>query len=889
MGQKTIHLVGSRRHRGSLPLWGLLPALTALACLGPLAVRANARVSEPPSPLELSLLAVAKYSAPYNYSGLIETPSGPVAVFAYGTPEKIDVWSYSGGSWGKATALSVGCCEIAGPAPAGSFTVLRIADLPVNLTVPVDFPTRPSDLAVLADVNGTWQLVPFLTPGQSPVDFVGTGGSTVSGATIVATTNNCLPDCASGGLSKAMWTYNPPQHGFTTPVASVAASPPARFDAAMAYDDATKQLVMFGGRGAGGPPSPVLHDTWTWDGAQWRQASSTGPGDIFWPPLLSYDDASGQLLLLAGNGGEQNEMLETWVWSGSSWNQLPAAESPPNFDDAASYDAASGQVVLLVEDGESGAAHLATQTWLWDGHTWSQAHPAHAPPPTVGQPLAYDATSKRLILQGGGGIGPAGAGFGTFNTATWAWNGSDWITLAPSHHPPESPNAAMAYDPTKKQLWLVNAGGGPGCSLGNGPAPASIWSWSGSDWSSHNAPSDLALREGAALGYDAATKQLVLFGGCDNTGATDGTTILDGPQPSQVPPPTQPGQSAGKCDSLIDTGFSASYERKWVKNINDQLKNKANELAKNHGLPIPFFSVNLPASLALNFEPSFEPFNAQVCAIGLGGTLKGPLWTAPSDQFSLGLNAGSSPLSSVTYSADVGGWTLAPDAPPGQNLSTVWLPDIHIASGPSLTVNSLSRKGLKAELDLAEIDLGSAEAKWPLVVRGNEVLEAELGPTLALTLDVQKKDLVDELAKKIKELDDSGNPTDDEIKTAEQEVADEVGEDMAVEVESFETGYLRVTLIQDLASNNAVLIIDSIEQEVASELAAEVAALQPGSADLGEFEADSVTPEELSTDATALLEGDATGDAVLGGGRLVCVALAGGPADVFGDIFCAVV
>jgi hypothetical protein len=47
-------------------------------------------------------------------------------------------------------------------------------------------------------------------------------------------------------------------------------------------------------------------------------------------------------------------------------------------------------------------------------------------------------------------------------------------------------------------------------------------------------------------------------------------------------------------------------------------------------------------------------------------------------------------------------------------------------------------------------------------------------------------------------------------------------------------------------------------------------------------------PEELSSDATAMLEDDAAVDAVLGGRRLLCVALAGGPEDGSGDIFCEV-
>jgi hypothetical protein len=854
----------------------------ALAAAAAFAARARAGIPDLPSPVERALFAVAHYPEPNYYSGLIETPTGTAAVFVYGTPEKIDVWTYVGSSWSKTTTLDLGCCGVGGSAPDGSFTVLPIADLPVNLTIPVVFPTRPADFAVLAEVNGSWRFVPFLPAGQSPANFVGTAGASVSGAKIVARDNNCAPDCASGAVSTSVWTYNPEQHGFTTPIASVAASPPARLGAGMVWDDATKQLLMYGGLGQHGE----LSDMWSWDGAQWHQISSGGP-DLHAPPLVVYDEATSQLLLIGPLSTGSNATLGTWVWSGQGWSQLQASGGPPALQDAVAYDVSSGQVVLLVEAAPNGSVGSSTQTWLWDGHGWSKAHPPHAPPRTLGEPLAYDGAGRQLLLQGGGGFAPDG-GFGTLTTDTWAWNGSDWTKLAPAHHPPVSPEAAMAYDANRNQVWLVDSGGSldPGCPFGPGPRPANVWTWNGSDWSSGTAPPDLALHESAAIAYDPATKQLLLFGGCDHNGAPTGeTTVLDGPQPNQVPEAQKPG-AGGKCDSLIDTGFSAAYEPKWVHDINDALKNRANELAKNRGLPIPFFNVKLPAGLALTFEPQFEPFNASVCAIGLGGQLKDVLWKPPSDELSIGPPAGSPPWSTVTYSADVGGWTYAPDAPPGQNLLTVWLPDFHVAQGLSF---SLGHEGLQAELDLAEIDLASVQAKWPLYVHGNQVFEAELGPTLALLLDVKKQNLIDELAKKINEIDDSGNPTDDEIKAAEQDIADEVGEDMAIEVQSFETGYLRVTVIQDLASNNAALIIESVDQAVAGELASEVSLLQPGSADLAEFEAQNVTPEALSPEATGLLEGAADGDVLLGGGKLLCIALAGGPEDIFGDIFCAVV
>src|SRR4051812_39871735 len=47
------------------------------------------------------------------------------------------------------------------------------------------------------------------------------------------------------------------------------ANPDARSAAAMAYDDATRQVVLFGGQMGSGP----VGDTWVWSGSNWTQSN----------------------------------------------------------------------------------------------------------------------------------------------------------------------------------------------------------------------------------------------------------------------------------------------------------------------------------------------------------------------------------------------------------------------------------------------------------------------------------------------------------------------------------------------------------------------------------------------------------------------------------------
>ena len=874
----------------------LLPLLVASSC--------SARLPGQPSRAEAALLSVARYGKPTVYSGILQSVLGPAAVFAYGDPERIDVWSEGAGEWSRVATLDPGAGAVT-TTPSfvskDAFAAMAIPGLPVNLTVPVIMPGGHG-LAVLAYRNGSWGLLPFMPATGSPTFSLGAGSVVVKGREIVSPAG-CPSGCPTAALQiSTSWRFDRQRQAFVPLVGSVTATPPARASEAMAYDPATSQLVMVGGYRPGNPE--MLHDTWVWDGNAWHEVSAgqsvanlNEPGAIgpsASGPDLIYDARTRQLLLVETTPNGSGNYSDTWTWDGSRWTRLTYASDPPQFADAAAYDPSTGEVVLLV--AARPIAHYyapgapATETWLWNGSKWRQAHPAHRAPYAAGDPLAYDPISGDVILQGSGGM--TNDGFGPLSTDTWAWNGTDWSRIHANHAPPPSPYAVMAYDSGDRHLWLLDTGGhiDSGCGVGLAPQVDRVYVWNGHDWLSRPAPSGLGSRQQAAMAYDPATKQLVLFGGCTTqTGPatlSDETQIIDGPRAGRVPVQAQPGGSGTRCDGLIDSGLGFAVEPPWVNDVNGRLQKAAYNLRGSHGLLVPLGSVNLRGGLALNWTPHFDPDEAKMCALNLTGELADALWAPPGDDFSLDLqHSGGGGVPGVTYSADTTSWTSAPDAPAGEPLSTTWLPQPHLLSGPAVT---LSDKGLSAEVNLAEIDLVSVTQKTTLLARGNEVLEAEMGPKLAIELSVGKKNLLDELAKKIKALDDGPAPSSDEIATAEQEVAQETAEETAAEVQSFETGYLQETVVQGAAASDATSVIDAVQSQVQGELAGEVAGLQPGSGDLAELDSAGVTPEELSPDAVALLDGASGGDAVLGGGRLLCIGVFGGPEDVFGDIFCEV-
>lgn len=81
---------------------------------------------------------------------------------------------------------------------------------------------------------------------------------------------------------------------------SPATSPSARDGAAMAYDAAHGQVVMFGGDDSSGNP---LKETWTYDGVTWtHQFPATSPSARR-DASMTYDAAHNQVVLFGGTDG----------------------------------------------------------------------------------------------------------------------------------------------------------------------------------------------------------------------------------------------------------------------------------------------------------------------------------------------------------------------------------------------------------------------------------------------------------------------------------------------------------------------------------------------------------------------------------------------------------
>jgi hypothetical protein len=154
---------------------------------------------------------------------------------------------------------------------------------------------------------------------------------------------------------------------------------------------------------------------------------------------MVYDAGTGQLLLfggsaLTGKGGgffagtwvwtDGSYLGGTWIWDGTTWTPhiappAPAEMPEPSPRDTGSFvfDAATGTGVLF---GGFDAVTRFTDTWTWNGFTWTRQNPATSPSdPTFGWMAAYDAVTGQVLLFGGQ------SGHGSLSDL-WAWNGGSW-------------------------------------------------------------------------------------------------------------------------------------------------------------------------------------------------------------------------------------------------------------------------------------------------------------------------------------------------------------------------------------------------------------------------------------------------------------------------------
>jgi hypothetical protein len=174
---------------------------------------------------------------------------------------------------------------------------------------------------------------------------------------------------------------------------------------------------------------------------------------------MAYDVVRSEVVLYDGY------TTDTWTWDGTTWTQEHPSHRPSlRWFMSMTYDAARGRVVLFggVDEGALG------DTWTWDGTDWTRHHPTRSPSDRYFAAMTWDAALNEVLLFGGGNEG-------TYLRDTWSWDGRNWTRLKPARSPPSRCCAAISVDAMGKVVLFG------GFTYDSGEF-ADTWTWDGSTW-----------------------------------------------------------------------------------------------------------------------------------------------------------------------------------------------------------------------------------------------------------------------------------------------------------------------------------------------------------------------------------------------------------------------
>lgn len=260
-----------------------------------------------------------------------------------------------------------------------------------------------------------------------------------------------------------------------------AAAPPFERSSSAVWDATSQRVTVF-------TPSAGV---WTFDGQTWQRVPPTVPGFAYGDASdLTWDSARG--LVVAVGIGRASRVTETWEFDGTSWSQRSSATAPPpRYSRKLAYDSARRRVLAFGGD-QSGSLNAPTsELWEWDGLTWTERVLTTSPPPRNFFGLAYDELHRRLVLFGGtANQQPLGD--------TWEFDGTSWVQAFPMTAPGARAFHVMAWDSRRQRVVLVG-----------GERATGTWEWDGQTWAlrpSAVMPPSIA----AAMAFDVSRQKLVL-------------------------------------------------------------------------------------------------------------------------------------------------------------------------------------------------------------------------------------------------------------------------------------------------------------------------------------------------------------------------------------------
>jgi hypothetical protein len=363
-------------------------------------------------------------------------------------------------------------------------------------------------------------------------------------------------------------------------------APPARHLADIAYDRVRDRVILFGGYQytADGKQLEALYDTWEFDGTSWTEVQATANGPKADRPILTYDAARNQTLLI-GNDNAFKTQMHRYDPAAKAWVQLTPDPLPPCVNESSLVFQTHNQTVMLTGGLCSTDTSASDEVWQWDGTKWEKIDAKLAGfgvNRNNGAAYTYDTTNRRFVRFGGStGLGAI------LDSSTYVLRDLVWLQLQTPSRPNPRSLAAFRRDPVRGTAWLF--GGlnefSSGANIAYDPdlwrytgnegwvrvqrtadpgqciTPSSafdtdrqvlvvicggneVWEWNGDSWKKTEPKPVPDFRRFAGAVYDQNIKKVVMFGGYDNNNYRDETWTWDGTAWTRLKPNKKPGHRA---------------------------------------------------------------------------------------------------------------------------------------------------------------------------------------------------------------------------------------------------------------------------------------------------------------------------------------------------------
>ena len=237
----------------------------------------------------------------------------------------------------------------------------------------------------------------------------------------------------------------------------------------------------------------------------WTQLSPAAAPSVRTSALVAYDEVAQQLVLWGGTIDSQgNAATDTWTWNGTTWTQHVTAHAPPGRETSSMvFDPTNKKIMLF---GGFAVNGFIDDTWEWDGTDWTQLSPVHSPGGRYSGAVAADPVRSKVVLFGGSNDGPS------MFADTWEWDGEDWTEVTPTTSPPGRESGAMAYDGNA----LVMFGG-----YGDHGPVSDTWTYDGATWTQRTTVFTPPARFNSTMAYDDQLQRVIMFGGFEGSFTTD--------------------------------------------------------------------------------------------------------------------------------------------------------------------------------------------------------------------------------------------------------------------------------------------------------------------------------------------------------------------------------